>query len=153
MGGPPSNKIVSWFSCGITALVACTIVGGVLAVYLLRPNQPADVADRYFKLLGTGKTVAARDLTTAAYQKRVPGSVTELQLKSWGFDSYTASSWPNVTIENDEATLEGAVENSAHEAIPLIVKLVRESRSWRIQSIDKPEDPDPGWTLPKNDGE
>jgi hypothetical protein len=137
------SQVTGWIGCIGTALIFAAILTSVIGYFFFRPRGPAEVADEYFRLLGKGDTTAARQLAVTDDPRRIPGNQIEIALKKWGFDTYRSSSWPNVRIKKDEAVLQGTIENAARKSIGVVVRLVRQTKSWHISSVEKLPDPEP----------
>jgi hypothetical protein len=58
-----------------------------------------------------------------------------LEMRRLGLESYGGSSWDDVTIADEEATLEGSVTTREGHVIALLVTLVREEDQWRVLSV------------------
>jgi hypothetical protein len=58
-----------------------------------------------------------------------------LEMRRLGLESYGRSSWDDVNIADEEATLEGSVTTREGHVIALLVTLVREEDQWRVLSV------------------
>jgi hypothetical protein len=128
-------------------LLCVLVCGGVptLLYRLYYPSAPVTAARHFLELVGNGKGQDALLASAKGFRKqRSPASLGVEAKKKWGMDSYSSSSWPEVTIEANRATLEGTVTTKKGDTIPMTVHLIREQDEWRVSEVvvraEPPED-------------
>ena len=130
-----SERQAYWLACGAVLLVVTGVVG--LALYLVfgGPSEPVRVAERFLSRLAEGRANDAYDDAAQSLRRRKTPDMLRLELRHLGLVSYARSSWPMVSVGDDEATLEGDVTTRTGEVVALVVTLVREEERWRVLAV------------------
>jgi hypothetical protein len=100
-----------------------------------RPADPAQVTERFLAHLADGSGREAFTDAAAALRRARTAEMLRLELRRLGLVSYARSSWPDVTIDDHEATVEGSVTTREGAVVALLVTLVREEDQWRVASV------------------
>ncbi len=128
----------SRLGCGLGLLaIACLLVLGFF-LRSARPPDPVRVTERFLAHLAEGRGSEAFADAAIALRRRRTAEMLRLEMRRLGLDSYRGSSWDDVTIADEEATLEGSVTTREGNVITLLVTLVREEEQWRILSVEQP---------------
>jgi hypothetical protein len=128
----------SRLGCGLGLLVVVCLVG--LGFYLrsTRPPDPVRVTERFLAHLTEGRGSEAFADAAAGLRRRRTADMLRLEMRRLGLESYGGSSWDDVNIADEEATLEGSVTTREGHVIALLVTLVREEDQWRVLSVGLP---------------
>jgi hypothetical protein len=127
-----------WIGCLAAVLAGGTLTYLAWYVVFGRPAGPEKVADRFLALGAGGRTEEAMRRAAPALRARTTPLMLGLQLKKVGIESFSASAWTDVRVEEREATLEGVVTTGGGDDIPLVVKLVRPEGEWLVLSFAAP---------------
>jgi hypothetical protein len=121
--------------CGAVVLCCAGVPALIYGLAFGLSGGPVSTTRTFLALLGKGKNHDAYALGSSAFRsQRTPGML-GMEAKKLGLNSYSSSSWPEVRVEADRATLEGTVTTKDGEAVPLVVVLVREKDGWRVLSV------------------
>jgi hypothetical protein len=116
-------------------LLACGACGGLFFWMFKETSTAAKSADEFLALLGQGKVVEAYNAGSSSLRSRQDQQAFEASMKQLGVLDYASSSWTKRDVENNVATLVGAVTTKAGGTIPLTAVLVKEGSDWKVQSL------------------
>lgn len=125
--------------CPLAALLGVAAIAGFVSLIFWLTGGATDAADRFLALAAEGKDHEAYLATAAAFQAQQDEPAFVRTMRQLGLDDYASASWPNRSIANNEATLEGSVTTKGGAVIPITMKLIEEQGEWKVLGLTGPQ--------------
>src|SRR5262249_49717206 len=116
---------------GLCAGLGALFVGGIFAL-----TQPVvDASEQFLALLGQGKIAEAYASAADGFRAQQDEATFTGAVKQLGLTDYSAVSWHNRQVENQEGTAEGTVTTKSGGTKPVSIRLVREGGKWTVVGV------------------
>ncbi|MEI8342215.1 MAG: hypothetical protein WCH43_11870 [Verrucomicrobiota bacterium] len=98
-------------------------------------NDPRSSADLFFGLLGKGKSSAAYDSASFAFQAQQSLQSFEATVQELGLTDYKSLNWTRSVIKDNEAKLDVEITTKADAKVLMEAALIKEAGRWKIYTL------------------
>jgi hypothetical protein len=121
----------------IAAALGLIVIIILLAFALTRGAVKS--AENFLGLIGSVKIAAAYESASATLKSHQTLESFNQSVKDLGLTDFASASWSSRETKNDRAHLEGSIKTRAGGKIPLNMKLVKESGTWKVIYLSAPQ--------------
>jgi hypothetical protein len=119
-------------------LAALILIAIAIAVIFYLTSDVTRAADTFFTLVRNGNIQGAYASTAQEFRAATTQPKFEDFLKASAIADYESASWTSRSIRNNVGDLEGSLKTKSGGVIPITIKFVKESGTWKILSMHKP---------------